>query len=201
MGTTCQSIDVSLISLSKLISSGDLSTGSLRKALHALKCPRDMDVERYLHQYAITNEKNGSSRTYLVIDKRQLDDKKKLRVVAYFTLAITVTDFSGIDEGNRKDYLGFIPKRSAQDYFAGYLLAQIGRSQDYSHEQFDCKELMDEAESRVAEAIDLVGGRVIYLDCKNTPKLISLYEHQGYTVLYIREDGDHPVKMVKVVTT
>lgn len=191
-------IDTELVALLDLIEGDRFSREEIKRHLRGYRCSRDRDVETYLQRYAYTNERNGTSRTYLVIDYDKYNGENLPPIVAYFTLAITSTDFSRVDQEVKKDLLGFVSKANAKDHYSGYLLAQIGRSDDYCHEEFVGSDLLTIAEAKIAEAMRLVGGRVIYLDCKRSGFLIHLYEESGYVVLDVASIGDHPVKMVKV---
>lgn len=51
---------------------------------------------------------SGASRTYLALD-RQSFDEGRLDVAAFFTLAITATDFGGISREARTEILGRTP--------------------------------------------------------------------------------------------
>lgn len=180
-------------SLSALLSEG-LSKSSLKRALSAFECKRDTDVESFLRRYALANETSGASRTYLVLDEDQLAHGY-LVVVAVLSLAMVVTDYSRISAEERREILGPVPHLSTSEHFPGYLLAQLARSDTYTHEDFDCHELLVFAERKIREAISRIGGSMIYLDCKEP--LIGYYEAQGYEVLYLDDNGLY--KLYKVV--
>lgn len=193
-------IDIELVALLDLIQGDQFSNSEIKRKLAEFRCSGDSDVETYLRRFAYTNEKSGVSRTYLALDyDRYTGDHLLPPIVAYFTLSMTSTDYSGVDQEIKEELLGFVPKDVRRDHFSGYLLAQIGRSDDYDHEKLNGADLLVEAEIKIADAMRLVGGRVVYLDCKNSNSLISLYKKNGYAVLYEADEGDHPVKMAKAL--
>jgi hypothetical protein len=89
-----------LQSLRELIIS-DYPKELLVRQLGEFSCKRDKDVETFMHSKAIDYEISGLSRTYLY----QLDDALQdgsPDIVAYFSLALTSVNFSGISENRRK---------------------------------------------------------------------------------------------------
>ena len=57
---------------------------AIQKGLDGFSCKRDSDVIAFLQRYAINNELNGSSRSYLVIDEEEYQSGR-LKVAAFFT--------------------------------------------------------------------------------------------------------------------
>ena len=169
------------------------SKSSARKFLSSFECARDEDVTYYLKMHAMHNEVNGASRAYLVLDD-DVEPGEDPRFVAFFALAVTVTDFSEVDEATRKDVMGTVPGWRSSDHFAGYLLAQLARDDRCTHDDFDAAELILAAENFVEASVETVGGRVLYLDCKE--QLVGYYERQGYGILY-RDDDKGLYKMFK----
>jgi hypothetical protein len=108
-----------------------------------------------------------------------------LEVVAYLTLAIAVTDYTGIDLERRLEIMGRVPGVESTNFFPGYLVAQLARDDRYTHEDFDASELLQLAEDKMSEAMSVVGGRLAYIDCKD--ELIDYYERQDYEPLYFDE--------------
>lgn len=102
-------------------------------------------------------------------------------MVAFFTIAVTETDYSQVDEGKRLEIMGRYPKVKTEKHFPGYLLAQLARDDRYTNDTFDCKNLLGVAEEIINQAASSVGGNVIYLDC--IEDLIGYYRDLGYEVL------------------
>ena len=55
------------------------------------------------------------------------------------------------------------------------------------------KTILEEIYAVISEAKALVGGRIIILECEDSPKLIALYEQHGFTL--IETDGDDQPKL------
>jgi hypothetical protein len=76
-----------------------------------------------LKNNAIFYERKGLSRTYIYVT----NDSEKMRIAAYFSLAITATSFQDISKSRKAKVLGFKPGRDSKDHFGGILIAQLGR--------------------------------------------------------------------------
>lgn len=174
-------IEVKLVSLRDLLQVDHFSKEKVKCALKSFECGRDDDVKSFLSRWAINNENNGSSRTYLALNGDLLQDGK-LDIVAFFSLAITVTDYSCVETDDRKAIMGNVPGVKRNQYFPGYLLAQLARNDAYSHDDFDGVNLLAQAEALIYGASKVVGGNVVYLDCKESLK--GYYERFGYRCLY-----------------
>ena len=148
-------------SLSEIIAEG-FSKSGIRKAFSRFTCERDPDVSLFLKAHAIQNEGTGASRTYLALSSDSLD-KGKLQIVAFLTVAVTVTDYTDIDLGRRLQIMGRVPGVQMSNFFPGYLVAQLARDDRYSHEDFDASELLPFAEEMMRVSVGVVGGRMAYL--------------------------------------
>ncbi|MCI8425048.1 MAG: hypothetical protein HFJ72_05230 [Adlercreutzia sp.] len=167
---------------------GGVSSQLLQEKLNGFRCERDTDVARFLQLYAIDNERLGASRSYLIADREALDSDGTLRLVAFFTLAITSTDYSSVSNRAKRRILGDYPRVSREGHFPGYLLAQLARDDRFTRDDLDCSNLLSFAESIVDAAADAVGGNLLYLDCKEP--LVGYYERFGYTALpHLTHDG------------
>ena len=166
---------------------GGFSKSSIRKAFSRFTCERDPDVSRFLKAHAIQNEGTGSSRTYLALSSEALNENR-LEVVAFVTVAITVTDFTTIGVDRRLEIMGRVPGVQSSNFFPGYLVAQLARDDRYTHEDFDASSLLPLAEDMIFDAISVVGGRFAYIDCRD--ELVGYYERQDYESLYYDEDRE-----------
>lgn len=116
-------IAVDLKPLGKLLAEG-FSKSSLRKAFARFSCERDPDASRFLKAHAIQNEGTGASRTYLALSSAGMDEGR-LEVVAFVTLAITVTDYSSVDIRRRLEIMGRVPGLGSLNFFPGYRLGWL----------------------------------------------------------------------------
>lgn len=109
-----------------------------------------------------------------------------LEVVVFYTIALTLVDYSGIDEEYRRQVLGNVPGYRSSASFPGYLIAQLARDDRYGHEDVSGSDLLQQAEWVVFSASQTIGGRILYLDCKD--EMTSYYEDRGYSQLYFDDE-------------
>lgn len=166
-------------SLRQLLDEG-VPRNIIQEAFDDFNCSRNEDVENFLKNYAIANECIGASRSYLYIDYEALKNDS-FTLLAFFTIAITATDYSKISKRKRRVILGNYPRVSKEDHFPGFLLAQLARDDRYTKEDFDCSNLLGIAEEMIQEAANSIGGNAIYLDC--VEDLIGYYQRFGYELL------------------
>jgi len=75
-------VSFSLFRLSEVLEIHSSNT-KVKKLLRTFKCSKNIDLQDFLHDKALTFEKNLRARTYIYID----NDTKE--VAAYFTIAIS----------------------------------------------------------------------------------------------------------------
>jgi len=68
-----------------------------------------------------------------------------------------------------------------------YLIGQLAKNDSYKT-QIDGSIVLEYAMSIISKAELLVGGRVVYIECRDIPMLIAFYERNGFKLL--RRDPD-----------
>ncbi|WP_088815534.1 MULTISPECIES: GNAT family acetyltransferase [Listeria] len=146
------------------------------------------DVEYFLHNKAIEFEKVGLSKTYLVMSTyRQVPF-----IAGYFSLSskslvIPKKHYQKLNISMKKRLMSFGAKSDLENYqTTGFLLGQLGKN---------CSTIAQKAESVTGEELlalvyktvkqihMLVGGRILYLECENNPKIIQFYIKNGFALL------------------
>lgn len=140
--------------------------------LSSFLCSLDPDVQGFLHTRAIEFEKLSKSRTYLVLNQDELKDAKitDLTIYGYITIALKVLSVStSTSRRIRKELDGLSAKihGSLINTFPCYLIGQLGRNSNISHEVLPGEELLKLANSIIADAVDAVGGRYMMIECKD----------------------------------
>ena len=157
--------------------------------LRSFVCPRDRDREDFLHNKAIIFEKKNMARTYLAI----IDDM----IAGYFTLSIRclqVPDDQNISKSLSKR-MNIDPDNNVAQC---YLLGQLGRA-NFSYRGMGA-DLLEDAVAIVKQANELVGCRVIRMDCMD--ELIPYYEQHGFTYLCVTdptEDKPPINQMIQII--
>jgi hypothetical protein len=185
---------LNLQSLRELLLSG-YPQELLEKKLREFSCERDPDVESFIKTKAFDYERSGYSRTYLYECFNDLDGKSE--IVAYFTVAMTSVSFTEISKNRKAKVLGGFPGRTSLDHFAGLLIAQLARCDKYDGMFISGQRLIEDAEDVIEQGRQYLGGKIIYLDCKEP--LISFYERNGYVLLAQSPSSQGLSKMFKVL--
>jgi hypothetical protein len=156
-------------------------------------CTRDTDVERFLKRDAIRFEDEGYGRTYLYT----IYENGIARIVAFFTVAITSTDFRDVSKSRKRNILHSKPGRDSQDFFGGILVGQLGRSDAFGAADINGQEMLKDAELIIGMGREHIGGKIIYIDCK--APLIPVYQESGYNLVKEEPFANGNYKMFKIL--
>ncbi|MCL1905040.1 MAG: hypothetical protein FWG19_02825 [Methanomassiliicoccaceae archaeon] len=155
--------------------------------LSRFSCERDRDVELFLKEKAIVQEKKHISRTYLIFTA---DTKTEL--MAYFTIAISNMDVADLQCEDKIRKKMNINKGVAQNY----LLGQLGKRDDA--EKGLGEFAIEQAVDRILTANLNVGCRVIRVDCKTS--LLKYYTENGFVFARHNKDNDL-MQMIRIIGT
>jgi hypothetical protein len=169
----------------------------LGKQLREFRCSRDVRLEKFIHEQAIIYENKGFGRTYLIYDVSSGDLDTLPSIAAFFTLAITATDYSELSKSKKAKVLGSKPGRETFRAFGGILIGQLARDDRYDSSFINGKELLDECEKYIELGRQYIGGRIVYLDCKAA--LVRTYQRSNYKLLTDMPSNEGYYKMYKVL--
>lgn len=162
-------------------------------------CEKDKDVENFLKEKAVLFEKLGKSRTYFIFDEEQNDE---FNILAYFTLAMQVLKVPEELLSGRKTKVldGFSSKIRGTKIteFPSILIGQIAKN-DLYRELISGREVMEYCLTTVFTGQAVLGGRIIMLECKDTPYIVDLYERFGFQKLEKEYEGNELLQMIKVL--
>jgi hypothetical protein len=165
----------------------------LEREIGEFSCMRDTAVESFLKNNAIRYESEGYGRTYLYTTQ----GNGLPQIVAFFTVVITSTDFSDVSKSRKRKVLHSKPGRDSQDFFGGILIGQLGRSDDYGATDISGQEMLRDAETIIEMGREHIGGKIIYLDCKEP--LIRIYQECGYNLVKESLFANGYYKMFKIL--
>lgn len=164
--------------LKTLIEDEYYNEASVKEALFSFECAykaeESEDVVYFLQKLAIPYEKDGTTRTYLIINDEEYANDR-IQIDGYFSIAIKNIYFKEADEDILEEAFGDKTKKSCPAFLIGQLARGI-----YS-EKGSGAEYLDIALSYIATVSNIIGGRFVYLDC--TPERQSYYEAQGFAFL------------------
>lgn len=160
---------------------------AVQTLLSTFQCPLNPSIEHFLHHNAINFSKQGIAITYLVF----LETNDNSRLVGYFSLASKIIHFDKSQISNRVQRLvnkfGEYNQSTNTYSISAPLIAQFGKNFAYNQNQLVTgSELLELALSQVKYIQSLIGGRAIYLECDNNPKLLNFYQSNGYTIFGTR---------------
>mgnify|MGYP006968286324 FL=1 len=137
----------------------------LEQSFQKFSCQRETDLEDFLKDKAILYENTNFGKTYLILDKEELD-KGSFIVMAYFTIAQKSVDISAISNKQKRKMLGSYPGRDNLKSIPAYLIGQLGRSDSYSSQQLSGTDILNECYNAISMAARIVGGNLIILECR-----------------------------------
>ena len=197
--------DFTVVNLRTLITI--LGEDTTQDILSAFSCAPNLDVQNFLRTKAIDFMKQGWGQTHLVFALY-----KGERVLAgYFTLAnkfITLPSNAMPHRRKRKlEKLATYDNNLQSYYLAIPLIAQLGKNFTNGYnELMTGDELIDMACNKVKEIQLDLGGRFVYVECEDKPKLIGFYERHGFREFDRRQvepdetgvDGRYFIQMIRM---
>jgi hypothetical protein len=158
----------------------------VKKLLQTFNCTKNIDLQDFLHNKAVTFENNLRSRTYLYIDNATQD------VAAYFTITISILYTDGISSevieilDGYKDNVVSIPC---------FLIGQLGKSNKFELQKIG-KYILFDAIEIINHSQKSLGGRFILLDAINKEQIIKFYEANAFFPIE-KDFNSESIKMIK----
>jgi hypothetical protein len=167
-----------VISLSSLIEAAS-SEDEIKEYLTSFSCSVNTDVESFLHNHAIENEKRSFTRTSLVIDETNNND-----IIGYFTLMIKQFTFIEVTKSTKQR----LAHNKHAEVFNSILIAQLGRSDNYKG-KVPGNEILNLALHNCKLIYDLSGLRVVCVEYDDKPILHDFYLGNGFKILQENQSG------------
>lgn len=169
-----------------VISLGDLllkyNAAEINEYFRQFNCEREKDLQIFLQEKAITYENAGTGRTYLFLDKEELE-KKEFKIIGFFTISQTSVDISAMSKKKKRKVLGSsVPGRDSLDSFPAFLIGQLGRNDSYDSKQLPGHYLLHECYLQLREANKLLGGEHVILECREC-MFSKFYNNQGFKLI------------------
>lgn len=160
------------------------STNQIKKLLKTFICTKNTDVQDFLHNKAITFERNLRSCTYLYVSNANKS------VAGYFSIGITYTLTNKLDKAVVKFLDGYTDETIA---IPCYLVGQLGKN-DKCKDKIG-KFLLDDALSFVDKAQGILKGRFVLIDSVNDDRVINFYKENSFIAL----ENDKSLKSIKMI--
>ena len=175
----------STYSIYKLADSlANFSANQVKKSLKTFSCAKNADVQDFLHNKAITFERNLRACTYLYVSNA---DKS---VAAYITLGIKSLLTDDLSNETIKFLDGYTSEILS---IPCYLVAQLGKS-DTCKEKIG-KFLLDDALAIIDKSHNSLKGRFVLIDSVNDDKVINFYKESSFIAI----ENDKSLKSIKMI--
>ncbi len=196
------------IALASLIEKTKEDKVLLEQILSSFSCVQDEDIENFLHKRAVPFEELSKSRTYLICDQEQMESNvfslEQLQIYGYISLALKVLSVpDNVSNNRRKDIDGLSAKIHGEviNDFTCYLIGQLSKNSNVTDNVLSGNELLQIAFSIIADAVELVGGRYMMIECHNNEKLINFYSRNGFEKLScVSDDNIEMVQMIRKIS-
>jgi len=160
-------------------------------------CRKNKAVEDFLHKNAIGFSKQGLSQTHLVLNPA--GDSNEL--AGYFSLANKVTYVTRGEMS--KSLFSYISKFGITDDTGGVnvampLIAQLGKNDNA--ESVSGADILELAVSLIVKVQKIIGGRLVYLECENEPKLLEFYARNRFKIFGERNSPDgNLIQLIRMI--
>ena len=170
------------INLKDILRDESLGESVAKSILSSFYCPLNPDVEHFLKHTAIEFSKQSIASTYLIMASY----RNEYVLVGYFTLA---NKFFCIDKAslpNRKwrsriAKFGQFNKTIGRYTISAPLIGQLGKNYANSYNKLITgDELLKLALDKVSEMQNIVGGKIVYLECEDKEFLKEFYSQNGF---------------------
>ena len=158
-----------------------LGEDSCQNILSSFICPLNPDVEDFIHTKAIPFARQHIAITYLVFSEQ--NNQKHL--VGYYTLTnkFICINSSALSKTLQKKISKFsqYDENLKQHMISMPLIAQLGKNFASNIPlNIAGSDLLEMALERVLAIEHLIGGKTVYIECNNHPKLFSFYSSAGF---------------------
>lgn len=152
-----------------------------KSILSDFSCPLNAELEKYLKTTSIEFAKQKIAPTYLIFTSYQ----QQMVLIAYYTTnikALSIDRFA-VSRSMRKRINKFATYDNVLKSYliAAPLVAQLGKNYTNGYNKLITgDELLKMACDRIAMAQELIGGKIVYLECEDKPSLIDFYSRNGF---------------------
>lgn len=144
-------------------------------------CPKNLDVERFLHQKALRFEESDNARTYLILS--EMGD-----ILAYFSLSFKEVKLQ-TDKMSKSEIKNLDGINKNANHIRVFLIGQIGKNSLITHNPISLADILLQINKVLLKTKELIGGRAVILECQPIDKLLNLYHEHGFKALRVVDDS------------
>ena len=175
------------------------SPKTIRKKARAIFCEiasqkisfgQNIDMQSYLECDALVMELSNRSKNFIVVNADNFEETEEW--LGLITLTLKVFDISEIDVQTKKELLMTGKSAKNIEHIPGILIAQLGKNTLFDN-PIKGRDLLRLTLEMIVTAQSFIGGKMVFLDSVNNPKIINLYKSFGF-VEYdsLIQDKNHP---------
>ncbi len=186
------------VNLKDILFDETLGESAAKGILSSFSCPLNPDVEHFLRSTAIEFSKQSISSTYLIMASL----RNTYVLAGYFTLANKIFCIDKDSLPNRKwksrmSKFGQFDKTIQRYTISAPLIGQLGKNYANNYNRLITgDELLKLALDKVREMQNIVGGKIVYLECEQKDSLIDFYSRNGFVNFGLRSlDRDETDKL------
>ncbi|CYW31055.1 hypothetical protein [Streptococcus suis] len=138
---------------------------------------KNLDMQDYLKDTALSMELSHRSKNFIVVDEDNFYVTGEW--LGLITLSLKVVDISDIDEQSKKKMVMAGKSIHNIQHIPGILIAQLGKNMLLNN-SVQGSDLLKLALEMIVSVQNTIGGKMVFLDSVNHPKIISLYESFGF---------------------
>ena len=176
-----------------------------RELLSGFSCPLNPDVEDFLKRRSINFARNGFSQTHLVLS--MYGDKPEIAGYFCLTNKAALMDTSTLSATMRKrvEKFSVYDNRIREHFLSAPLIAQLGKNYSPSlRAPISGDALLKYACDKVERILFDLGGKFVYLECADHPKLIAFYRANGFLdggrrYLNAEQDTEYLVRLFRYI--
>ncbi len=159
----------------------ELGCDAVQTILESFSCSENQDVESFLRTKSIRFEESSNSRTYLIFDENFE------YLLAYFSLTFKQIhiNHAKISKTKVKTIDGM--SKNAK-FINAFLIGQIGKNFSIQNNPIHLNDILNNIYLILFDPKKIIGGRIVILECEDSPKLISLYEKHGFELIELESD-------------
>jgi hypothetical protein len=175
------------------------SPKTIRKKARAIFCEiasqkisfgQNTDMQNYLECDALVMELSHRSKNFIVVNEDNFEETEEW--LGLITLTLKVFDISGIDVQTKKELLMRGKSVKSIEQIPGILIAQLGKNTLFEN-PIKGGDLLKLALEMIVTAQSFIGGKMVFLDSVNNPKIIKLYKSFGFFEYdSLIQDKNHP---------
>lgn len=186
------------VNLKDILLDETLGESAAKSILSSFSCPLNPDVEHFLRNVAVEFSKQSISSTYLIM----ASFRSTYVLAGYFTLANKIFCIDRDSLPNRKwrsrmSKFGQFDKTIQRYTISAPLIGQLGKNFTNNYNKLITgDELLKLALDKVREMQNIVGGKIVYLECEQKESLIDFYSRNGFVNFGLRAlDRDETDKL------